>query len=484
MLGERDIREKECYSNVSNITHPPSRDDGLYCDRYFDGLLCWDFTKAGTVAAQHCPIGLSKEFATLRCEEDGQWYFSSEHNKTWTNLTACQYQPLDEETAAIPLDFIIPVPSDLLESYQIWLKIIKRVSWVGYGISLVALILSMAIFALIKKLRCPRNRLHMHLFMSFIMRAIMFLLKDLSFVKGIAFQRDIVSINGRESIKEHNFWLCKAFTSAQWYFSIANCVMVLMEGIYLHNLMFLSVLSDNSRITIYYLSGWGLPFLFVIPWSILRATFEDKMCWTTNENEYLRLLIEIPQAASIIINFILFVIIVRILFLKLGSMFIQQRSVRYRRLARSTLILIPLFGVPYVVSLIMGYAIPSNSSLEIIWLVLDQFLTTFQGFFIALIYCLLNGEVHSEIKKFYAIKRRQKFRRSRERTISSNTQCTVFSPLNDDINQENGDCKSYLYASNEPKEINNLKYESLLLTENDLKNTEGTEDCRNKCSKF
>lgn len=52
-------------------------------------------------------------------------------------------------------------------------------------------------------------------------------------------------------------WLCKFITTARQYFIMANSFMVLMEGVYLHNLMFLNLFSDHSRITIYYSLGWG-----------------------------------------------------------------------------------------------------------------------------------------------------------------------------------------------------------------------------------
>ena len=41
-----------------------------------------------------------------------------------------------------------------------------------------------------RKLRCPRNKLHMHLFVSFIFRAFTTLLKDSLFVKGVGLPSD------------------------------------------------------------------------------------------------------------------------------------------------------------------------------------------------------------------------------------------------------------------------------------------------------
>jgi len=47
-----------------------------------------------------------------------------------------------------------------------------------------------------RKLRCPRNMLHLHLFVSFIMRAFMALLKDIIFVSGVGLPMNVVEKNG------------------------------------------------------------------------------------------------------------------------------------------------------------------------------------------------------------------------------------------------------------------------------------------------
>jgi parathyroid hormone receptor 1 len=38
---------------------------------------------------------------------------------------------------------------------------------------------------------------------------------------------------------------------------VANYSWILMEGLYLHNLIFLALFSDTSSITLYVVLGWG-----------------------------------------------------------------------------------------------------------------------------------------------------------------------------------------------------------------------------------
>ncbi|KAI6074760.1 Vasoactive intestinal polypeptide receptor 1-like protein [Aix galericulata] len=95
------------------------------------------------------------------------------------------------------------------------------------------------------------------------------------------------------------------------------------------------------------------------------------------------------------INFIIFINVIRILVHKLKS---QDgggsHSSHFVRLAKSTLLLIPLFGVHYIVFAFF----PESTGLEA-RLYIELGLGSFQGFVVALLYCFSNAEVQSELKK-------------------------------------------------------------------------------------
>lgn len=55
-----------------------------------------------------------------------------------------------------------------------------------------------------RKLRCPRNTLHMHLFLSFMCRAFMALLKDSLFIEGIGLSQTIVDGMTLSEVSVHN----------------------------------------------------------------------------------------------------------------------------------------------------------------------------------------------------------------------------------------------------------------------------------------
>lgn len=392
MVEILDSKSKRC--NHENILGPG------WCPEIWDKILCWNSTAPGQLAVQQCPsyiVGFDTyAFASKQCMPNGQWYWNAETDNTWTNYTQCYRNPL--VTVLMNISDVQANNATLIKKF---FPIVKTISKLGYSISLFTLIIAFCILATIKKLRCPRNILHMHLFVSFVMRAFMALLKDMLFVSGIGLAEAVIKVNEDYWLldeKESN-WQCKTFTSLWQYFILANYSWILMEGIYLHNLVFLALFTDaNSSIAGYVVFGWGLPAIFILPWVVTRIIFQDTYCWTTNEKPLLFLFIRVPTMLSILINFVLFINIVRVLLVKLKSTMTEETK-RYKRWARSTLVLVPLFGVHYAFFIGMSYSIGVNETVEVVWLFCDQLFASFQGFFVAVLYCFLNGEVRVEVSR-------------------------------------------------------------------------------------
>ncbi|XP_077280194.1 secretin receptor [Temnothorax americanus] len=379
------------------------------CPPTFDGLLCWPRTDAPGTATLPCPPASIMGYTELAsdnlralavaskvCLTNGEWYRNSD-GVAWSNYSLCVLNStryIIDKNLNYMRWYETPAEFALLNK---WLPIIRMVSHIGYVTSFTTLIVAMVVFSLLRKLRNPRNRLHMHLFASFIMRAFMALLKDWSFIDGIGLAWDVVFVDGQSAfIRERNTWVCKVITSLWQYFIVANYSWILMEGMYLHNLVFFALCTDTSTIALYIVLGWGLPALVVVPWIIIRATIENTLCWTTNDDSSLFLIIRIPIITSILFNFLLFLNIVRVLLVKLKtSVYLQRKKMKYKRWAKSTLVLVPLFGIHYTFFLGLSY----HKGVELVWLFCDQLFASFQGAFVAFLYCLLNGEVRAEMRR-------------------------------------------------------------------------------------
>lgn len=354
-------REHEkCMERIAQ--HDPSDDLELACPWMWDNLTCWQAASIGEVVVVNCPelMGPEEEPGKVsrNCTEDG-WSEPFPHY-----VEVCFFYDNTTE----PVIF----------------KAVKALYTVGYSTSLVSLTTAMVILCRFRKLHCTRNFIHMNLFVSFILRAISVFIKD-----GVLYAQED---------SDHCFVhtvACKAVMVFFHYCVMSNYFWLFIEGLYLFTLLVETFFPERRYFYWYTIVGWGTPTICVTVWAVLRLHFHDIGCWDTNENTALWWVIKGPVVASIMINFVLFIGIIIILVQKLQSPDIGgNESSIYLRLARSTLLLIPLFGIHYTV---FAFSPEDVSKRE--RLVFELGLGSFQGFVVAVLYCFLNGEVQSEIKR-------------------------------------------------------------------------------------
>ncbi|ELU03692.1 hypothetical protein CAPTEDRAFT_34226, partial [Capitella teleta] len=364
---------------------------GLHCPRRWDSIACWPPTAAGDVASQPCPDYVNKfrvnEFSSKICTEEGEWFVSPETNQSWTNYTQC-----------IRLRSFVCNHMFQLQDHVPNLLILANV---GYALSIAMLVVAVILMLYFKKLHCPRNTVHINLFVTFILRAVLSFLKENLMVQGVGLPQDVNTDKHGMLAFNHQgtHWECKLLMTVYMYILGANCTWIFVEGLYLHMLIFMAVFSENSSVAQYIAIGWFSPLLFVIPWVVVRATLDDFMCWNVYTNKNYFWIIRGPLTFLMVVNFLFFLNIVRVVFTKMSTgTAMEARGQRYRKMAKSTLVLIPLFGIHYMVFIWID---PSRASdvVELVWLYFEMFFNSFQGVFIALLFCFFNGEVRAEVKK-------------------------------------------------------------------------------------
>ncbi|OXB75189.1 UNVERIFIED_CONTAM: hypothetical protein H355_002722 [Colinus virginianus] len=188
---------------------------------------------------------------------------------------------------------------------------------------------------------------------------------------------------------------CKAAVAFFQFSILANFFWLLIEGIYLQTLLLLTFVSDKQYVWWFIFAGWGAPTAVMLTWVLTRLHQQNTGCWDDDENGVVLWIIKGPILLTVLINFVIFINVIRILVHKLKS---QEgggsNSSHFVRLAKSTLLLIPLFGVHYIVFAFF----PESTGLEA-RLYIELGLGSFQGFVVALLYCFSNAEVQSELKK-------------------------------------------------------------------------------------
>nr|XP_020641649.1 glucagon-like peptide 2 receptor [Pogona vitticeps] len=363
-------------------------DTGIYCNGTFDNFVCWPHSPPGKVSVP-CPPYLpwldngSAGNVYRVCLGHGIWQ-EFENTTVWSNRSECK----------IEQHLIRNVNESKL------FVIFKDFYTVGYSISFASLVLALFIMLLLRKLHCTRNYIHMNLFVSFILRAIGVLLKDrVTYIIYLDSEKPS-DLNGWISpLRPEMLTLCRLAPLFMHYAVEANYFWLLVEGIYLHKLL-TTVLSEKHQLLRYLFIGWGVPLLFVASWGIIRYHLEHEGCWATNQNMAFWWIIRGPILFSIAVNFCIFLNILKLLLSKLKAQQMNFRDYKLR-LARSTLVLIPLLGIHEVVfSFITDEQIEGSS--RQIKTIIQLIICSFHGFLVALLYCFSNGEVRAELHKHWS----------------------------------------------------------------------------------
>nr|XP_014345885.1 PREDICTED: pituitary adenylate cyclase-activating polypeptide type I receptor-like [Latimeria chalumnae] len=343
------------------------------CPSEWDGLRCWPRAAHGETVNITCP-----EFFS---------YFTKKKGVLYRNCTVRGWQePSPDYPIACKVDDMEP------ENQSSYYATFQDVYTAGYATSLISLITAFVIFALFRKFHCTRNYIHMHLFMSFILRAVAVFTKDAILFTDEDLNHCLVSTVS-----------CKAAISFFQFSILANFFWLLVEGMYLQTLLALTFISEKQYFWWYIIIGWGTPAAVLAVWTLFRVYSENTGCWDDNANVGIWWIIKGPILFAVLVNFYIFLMN------------------NYKKLAKSTLLLIPLFGVHYIVFAFF----PEDTGFDDARLFLELGLGSFQGFVVALLYCFLNGEVQAEVKKRMGRLRYQGYLAFSQRHRASSTESSV-----------------------------------------------------------
>lgn len=378
----------------------------LYCNWTWDQVLCWPPTKAGTTATQRCPrdkgIDPSK-FATKKCSAEGRWEGKHPGEEAtspqgWTNYTPC-YTP---EMLELFRKLYVGSEKAAMKKLEIAERT-RTLEIVGFSISLAALLISLAIFCHFRSLRNNRTRIHKNLFVAMVIQVVirLTLYIDQALVKGTTStgQRTTSSSSAgfRQGI-DNTPVLCEASYVLLEYARTAMFMWMFIEGLYLHNMVTVTVFQEKSYYAAYTAVGWGVPVLMTAAWAMTTAsTLGSTRCWWGyNLNKFFWIL-EGPRLIFILLNFLFLLNIIRVLVVKLRQSHTSEIE-QVRKAVRAAVVLLPLLGITNLVN--MTEAPLTRAVWEFgLWSYTTHFLTSFQGLFIAILYCFLNGEVRMAVRK-------------------------------------------------------------------------------------
>ncbi|KAM9342376.1 calcitonin gene-related peptide type 1 receptor-like [Pholidichthys leucotaenia] len=351
----------ECYLKI--ITDDPWRGEGVFCNRTWDGWLCWEDTAPGTVV-QMCPEYFQDfdpaEKVTKVCNPNGQWFHHPESNRVWSNYTQCPADTKHKLKFAISLYYL---------------------AMVGHGLSIVSLVICLIIFSYFKSLSCQRISLHKNMFLSFILNSI------------ITIVWLSLTVNSNQATSTNNPVSCKVLAVLTQYTFTSTYFWMLCEGIYLHNLIIVAVFVGEQQLFWYYILGWGFPVVPAFIYAVARGFFFNDRCWISSHTN-LVYIIHGPIQAALLVNFFFLLNIVRVLITKLKDTHCAE-STTYMKAVRATLILIPLLGVQFI---LFPWRPEGRISRAIYDFVIHVF-SHFQGLLVATMFCFCNGEAQAALQR-------------------------------------------------------------------------------------
>ncbi|KAG5264745.1 hypothetical protein AALO_G00257580 [Alosa alosa] len=379
----------KCFEKM-NMDRPYNK-SGLFCNRTWDGWMCWDDTPAGTYGIQNCPNYFPDfdptEKVTKYCDEHGNWFRHPDTNRSWSNYTLCTAYTYGKVRMVYVLYYMAVV---------------------GHSLSLVSLLISLAIFFYFRSLSCQRITLHKNLFTSYVLN---------STITIIYF----ICVVNNPKMMAHYPMSCKMLQCLNWYLLGCTYFWMLCEGVYLHTLIVVAVFAEEQHLYWYYLLGWGFPLVPTVILAIARKQYFDDHCWLSLET-HLLYVVHGPIVAALLVNLFFLLNIVRVLVTKLRNTH-RAESNMYMKAVRATLILVPLLGIQFVILLWR----PENRLAGEIYDVVINMLMHNQGLLVATIFCFFNGEVQGALKRQWVQYKAQWGQRRKEHCSMRSTSYTATS---------------------------------------------------------
>nr|CDJ85398.1 GPCR domain containing protein [Haemonchus contortus]CDJ87422.1 GPCR domain containing protein [Haemonchus contortus] len=371
---------------------PEPTDGSLWCNATYDTVLCWPPTPANTSIVLPCPPlkGLDPTRHVVKsCDRFGRWAGKTEgvyeNPWGWTNFIVCFKMGFENVKIA-----------------QEVAKNARKLEFVGLGLSLVSLIVSIGIFSYFRRLRVFRNMLHLHLMIAILMVVIIRLVLYIDLI----FTGNHVSHQSPSDGKTINTmpFVCEAMYFLLEYFKTVAFGWMFLEGFYLHNQLVLTVFNSEPRLTPYLIAGYGIPLLHTLIWLfvvLIKKDFKVERCLGSYYLEPEFWILDGPRMAELVVNLFFICNVIRVLWSKVRESHSTSELDKMKKSVKAALMLIPLLGIPNIMQTIPFAPTRDNITVFAIWTYLASFTYMYQGLMITIIYCFTNKEVNTVLKAFY-----------------------------------------------------------------------------------
>ncbi|XP_062510477.1 latrophilin-like protein LAT-2 [Corticium candelabrum] len=260
---------------------------------------------------------------------------------------------------------------------------LRYITYVGCGISLVCMVLALICLIYFRSDLYPQKNFVNINFLIALTLAVTF------FLAGID--------------QSSNRATCKAMTIIMHYLFLAAFCWMLCEGILLYLMIVVIFDSGKTYYRQFLALGWGLPAVVVaISVGIKHDDYGSyDYCFLTHHYGLIYAFIA-PMIAIILANFVIFVIVLKIVIESKGKSDMRERKQVIKASLRAIAVLLPILGLTWIIGV---FAVDSLS------VYLAHTFTIFnslQGLFVFIFHCVLNNGVRKGFQKLKESRKRRK----------------------------------------------------------------------------
>lgn len=295
--------------------------------------------------------------------------------------------------------------------------ILTKLTFIGCGASLCALVVTLMLFTVLDIPRSDRTSIHKNLFVSLICAQVILL------CSGSAVHHKVA---------------CTLVAALLHLFFMAAFSWMLVEGLLLWSKVVAVNLSEERHMKYYYLIGWGLPVLIV---TITLASASGKYaadgyCWLSVQTGVIWGFAG-PVIFIIMVNILVLTRVVvitistakrRSIMLAMGASPAEQAYEQIRAAVKAVLVLLPILGLTWL----FGILVPFSVVMAYIFILLNSL----QGLFIFLIYGVYNTEVRSTVNRIKERRRALNFSNCASSRPSTTSSRPISFPLGTSPSQE------------------------------------------------
>ncbi|KAJ8952533.1 hypothetical protein NQ318_003329 [Aromia moschata] len=303
-----------------------------WCKESCDKWMCWPATQPGFNATMDCPKikgTLDNAKAYRYCDINGKWETRNGTNSTYeyTHYESC-IMPQLQELARMCEEFGEETCTQIG-------KITRCIEMVGLSFSFVSLVISLYIFFSYRVLKNNRTKIHKNLFIATLLQVIFRLIRYID--QGLDPSHKFL----------HKLYLNEACIALLEYAKTAMFMWMFIEGLYLHNMVTVTVFQEYTYIKVYCYVGWIVPSLMTAVWLIFMLIKEAQTTWEYYYFLNYYWILEGPRSTVILVNLLFLLNIIRVLIVKLRESRTSEIE-QVRKAARAAIFLLPLMGTAHL----------------------------------------------------------------------------------------------------------------------------------------